>query len=220
MKQKKDTFQIISLLRESYPEADCALDHRDPFQLIVATILSAQCTDKRVNLTTPALFEKYPDAKALGVAKQEELEAIIRPTGFYHNKAKNLIGMALALLTRHGGKVPGELKALSSLPGVGQKTANVILSNAFHIPALAVDTHVFRVSRRLGLSKSNTPEKVEADLCGIFKEENWIELHHQLIWHGRRICFARKPKCESCVLNILCDYFEFNNSATTQLPAP
>lgn len=196
--------QLLKKLDESYPDAQCELDHLNPFQLIVATILSAQCTDARVNLVTPALFERYPDAPALAAADLLELESLIRSTGFFHNKARNLIGMAQALVEKHSSQVPDNAGALSALPGVGQKTANVVLSNAFKIPALAVDTHIFRVARRLGLSKATTPEKVEADLCRTFPRELWISLHHQLIWHGRRVCAARKPMCEVCSLRALC----------------
>lgn len=191
-------------LRAAYPDARCALDHQDPFQLVVATILSAQCTDARVNLTTPALFARFPDAASLAEARVEEIEALIRSTGFYHNKAKNLLGLGQALMTRHGGVVPSDPAELGALPGVGQKTANVVLANAFGVPALAVDTHIFRVARRLGLSKANTPEKVEADLCRLFPREDWIELHHQLIFHGRRVCDARRPDCAGCSLLDLC----------------
>ncbi len=191
-------------LRAAYPDAACALDHRDPFQLVVATILSAQCTDARVNLVTPALFARFPDAAALASARQEELESLIRPTGFFHNKARNLLGLGQALMARHGGRVPADPAALAALPGVGQKTANVVLANAFGVPALAVDTHIFRVARRLGLSKAPTPEKVEGDLCRIFPRDAWIELHHQLIFHGRRTCGARRPDCAACPLLDLC----------------
>src|SRR5690348_5650572 len=178
--------ELQERLRAAYPDAKCALDHADPYQLVVATILSAQCTDARVNLTTPALFERYPDAEALSKAKLPELETLIHSTGFYRNKAKNLLGLGQALMTRHGGEVPGDAEALAALPGVGQKTANVVLANAFGVPALAVDTHIYRVARRLGLSAGKTPEKVEEDLCRLFPREVWIELHHQLIFHGRR----------------------------------
>ena len=196
--------QLMDRLAAAYPDARCALDHRDPFELVVATILSAQCTDARVNLTTPALFARFPDAKALAAARQEDVEALVKSTGFFRNKAKNLIAMAQALLARHGGELPRELEALAALPGVGQKTANVVLANAFDVPALAVDTHIFRVARRLGLSKATTPEKVEADLCRLFPREAWIPLHHQLIFHGRRTCDARQPDCAACPLLDLC----------------
>jgi endonuclease-3 len=202
--KKPDPKALMERLAAAYPDAKCALDHRDPFELVVATILSAQCTDARVNLTTPALFARFPDAKALAAASQEEVAALVKSTGFFRNKAKNLIAMAQALLARHGGQLPRDLEALASLPGVGQKTANVVLANAFEVPALAVDTHIFRVARRLGLSKATTPEKVEADLCKAFPRDQWIPLHHQLIFHGRRVCEARKPDCEACPLLDLC----------------
>lgn len=191
-------------LRAAYPDARCALDHQDPFELVVATILSAQCTDARVNLVTPALFARFPDATALAGAGLAELEALIRSTGFFHNKARNLVGMARALVERHGGAVPADPVALGHLPGVGQKTANVVLANAFGVPALAVDTHIFRVARRLGLSEARTPEKVEADLCALFPRADWIALHHQLIIHGRRACHAQRPDCGACPLRPAC----------------
>ncbi|HLP31044.1 MAG TPA: endonuclease III, partial [Geothrix sp.] len=201
---KPDPGELQRRLRAAYPDAQCALDHQDPFQLVVATILSAQCTDARVNLTTPALFARFADAAALAGARQEAVEALVKSTGFFRNKARNLIGLGQALVARHGGQVPSDPAALAALPGVGQKTANVVLANAFGVPALAVDTHIFRVARRLGLSKAPTPEKVEADLCRRFPRENWIELHHQLIFHGRRTCDARRPDCAACPLLDLC----------------
>ncbi|HEX9082207.1 MAG TPA: endonuclease III, partial [Holophagaceae bacterium] len=204
MRRLPPAAQLQTRLRAAYPDAACALDHADPFQLVVATILSAQCTDARVNLTTPALFARFPDAAALACARQEDVEALIKSTGFFRNKAKNLVALGQALIARHGGQVPSEAEALGALPGVGQKTANVVLANAFGVPALAVDTHIFRVARRLGLSKATTPEKVEADLCRIFPREDWIELHHQLIFHGRRVCDARRPDCAACPLLDLC----------------
>jgi endonuclease-3 len=198
----------LALLQQSlaaaYPEARCALEHQDPFQLVVATILSAQCTDVRVNLTTPALFARYPDPAALAAARPAELETLIHATGFFRNKAKNLIGLGQALMARHGGQVPSDPAKLGALPGVGQKTANVVLANAFGVPALAVDTHIFRVARRLGLSGATTPEKVEADLCRHFPRDTWIELHHRLIWHGRLVCDARKPRCAECPVRACC----------------
>lgn len=196
--------ELQSRLRQVYPDAKCALDHRDPYELVVATILSAQCTDSRVNLTTPALFRRFPDAASLASASQAEVEELIKSTGFFRNKAKNLIGLGQALMARHGSKVPNDAVQLAALPGVGQKTANVVLANAFGVPALAVDTHIFRVARRLGLSEANTPEKVEADLCRKFPRQDWIELHHQLIFHGRRCCDARKPDCANCPVLELC----------------
>jgi endonuclease-3 len=195
---------LLARLAQAYPDARCALDHRDPFQLVVATILSAQCTDARVNLTTPAFFQRYPDAPSLAAGDPAEVEALIRPTGFFRAKARNLQGMALALVQHHGGRVPERREDLARLPGVGPKTANVVLANAFGVPALAVDTHIFRVARRLGLSTGANPDKVEADLCRRFASEHWIELHHQLIFHGRRVCQARKPDCAHCPLLDLC----------------
>jgi len=197
--------ELQERLKAAYPDAKCALDHQDPYQLVVATILSAQCTDARVNLTTPALFKRYPDASTLSKAKLPELETLIHSTGFYRNKAKNLLGLGQALMARHGGEVPNDAAALAALPGVGQKTANVVLANAFGVPALAVDTHIYRVARRLGLSAGKTPEKVEEDLCRLFAREDWIELHHHLIFHGRRTCDARKPDCGACPVLDLCD---------------
>ena len=196
--------QFLELLEAAYPDARCALEHRTPFELVVATILSAQCTDARVNLTTPALFARYPDAAALAAAQPAELEALIHATGFFRNKARNLIGLGQALIAHHGGNVPNDPAELGALPGVGQKTANVVLANAFAVPALAVDTHIFRVARRLGLSEATTPEKVEADLCRLFPRTTWIDLHHRLIWHGRRTCDARKPACGGCPVGRLC----------------
>lgn len=196
--------QLTERLAAAYPDAQCELVHRDPFQLVVATILSAQCTDARVNLVTPGLFARFPTAADLAGAEQGELESLIRSTGFFRNKARNLIGMAQALVTRHGGQVPRDPEALGALPGVGQKTANVVLANAFGIPALAVDTHIFRVARRLALSAATTPERVEADLCALFPRDAWIALHHLLIFHGRRTCDARKPACNACCTRDLC----------------
>lgn len=201
---KASLAQLQDRLGSAYPDAHCALLHRDPFELVVATILSAQCTDVRVNLTTPALFARYPNPAALAEAKPSELEALIHATGFFRNKARHLIGLGQALMNRHGGRVPSDPTELGALPGVGQKTANVVLANAFGVPALAVDTHIFRVARRLGLSEATTPEKVEADLCRLYPRTTWIDLHHQLIWHGRHTCDARKPDCSACPVRDLC----------------
>jgi len=195
---------LLDRLRQAYPDARCALDHQDPYQLVVATVLSAQCTDARVNVTTPAFFKRFPDPASLAAGDPEEVEALIRSTGFFRNKARNLLGLAASLMERHGGLVPADKEALARLPGVGPKTANVVVANAFGIPALAVDTHIYRVARRLGLSTGNTPDKVEADLCRLFPPDRWIELHHQFIFHGRRVCHARKPDCLSCPLRDLC----------------
>ncbi|MEQ1856722.1 MAG: endonuclease III [Longimicrobiales bacterium] len=197
--------EIYDLLAEEYPDAHCELDFRNPFQLAVATILSAQTTDERVNMVTPALFERYPDAKSLASAQQEDVEEIIRSTGFFRNKAKSIIGFARGVMAEHGGKVPATLAELSALPGVGRKTANVILGNAFGIAeGVVVDTHVTRLSTLLRLTREDTPEKIEQDLVAIFPRERWTLLSHLLIWHGRRVCIARRPRCEDCAVSHLC----------------
>jgi endonuclease-3 len=188
-----------------YPDAHCELDYRDAWQLLVATILSAQCTDRRVNMVTPVLFAKYPDAAALAAARQEDVEEIIRSTGFFRNKARNLVAMAGALVERHASLVPPSMDELVKLPGVGRKTANVVLGNACDINVgVVVDTHVQRVGARLGLTTETDPEKIERDLMALFPQDHWTMLSHLLIWHGRRICEARKPKCGECHLNTIC----------------
>lgn len=190
----------LDRLAALYPEARCALQFGSPFQLLVATILSAQCTDRRVNLVTPALFARYPDAAALAAADPGALEALIRSTGFFRNKARNLLGCAAALLERHGGEVPKTLAALTALPGVGRKTANVVLGNAFAIAGMVVDTHVRRLAVRLGWSSATTPEKIERELMALLPAARWTEAGHLLIHHGRAICLARVPRCSRCVL--------------------
>ncbi|HTR77860.1 MAG TPA: endonuclease III [Gemmatimonadaceae bacterium] len=197
--------EIFDRLTRAYPNAHCALDFNSPFQLLVATILSAQCTDKRVNMVTPALFKRFPTPAALAAAPVPELEAIIKSTGFYHSKAKSLIGMATAIEERHGGRVPDEMSDLVALPGVGRKTANVILGNAFgKNEGVVVDTHVARLSRRLALTRHSDPEQIEQDLIRLFPRPQWTLLSHLLIEHGRTICDARKPKCALCVVSDLC----------------
>ena len=196
---------IYELLEMEYPEAMTALAHGNPFELAVATVLSAQCTDERVNMVTPALFDRYPDAASLAKADQEELEGLIHSTGFFRNKAKNLIGMAQALLDRHQGELPRTLAELTRLPGIGRKTANVVLGNAFGIDeGVVVDTHVKRLSGRMGFSKGKTPEKIELDLMEVFPRERWTPLAHLLIFHGRGPCPARKPRCAECLVAHLC----------------
>jgi endonuclease-3 len=202
---KSHAAELYRRLESLYPTAHCELDFKSPLQLTVATILSAQCTDKRVNLVTPALFKRYPTAKALAAAKQADLEELIKSTGFFRNKAKSIIGMAKALVERHGGRVPKTMDELVALPGVGRKTANVILGNAFDInEGVVVDTHVARLSARLGLTRATDPVKIERVLVGLFPRETWTILSHLLIWHGRRICVARNPKCPECVLRDIC----------------
>jgi len=197
--------EIYVRLVEHYPDAHCALDFKSPFQLLVATILSAQCTDKRVNMVTPALFRRYRTPAALAAAKPEELEEIIKSTGFFRNKTKSLLGMSNAVAERHGGKIPDTMDELVKLPGVGRKTANVVLGNAYDKnEGVVVDTHVGRVSKRLGLTRQTDPVKVEQDLMKLFPSDRWTMLSHLLIEHGRRICEARRPKCESCFLSDIC----------------
>ncbi len=197
--------EIYRRLAKAYPDATCALAYRNPYELLVATILSAQCTDKRVNLVTPALFAKYPTPEALSVANPDELQDMIRSTGFFRNKSKSLLGMSDAVAQHHGGSVPGTMAELVALPGVGRKTANVVLGNAFGIDeGVVVDTHVSRVSNRLGLTRETDPVKIEQDLIALFPRNRWTMLAHLLISHGREICDARRPLCEQCVVNDLC----------------
>lgn len=195
------THRILTILSEQYPDAHCELDHHNPFELLSATILSAQCTDVRVNLVTPALFARYPDAHALAAARQEDVEELIRSTGFFRKKAKALIGMAGALVADHGGEVPRTMAELRLLPGVGRKTANVVLGNAFGINAgITVDTHVKRISRLLHLTRETDPEKVEQDLMRLVPRDAWTLVSHLLIFHGRRTCIANRPRCGECVV--------------------
>ncbi|HUG27023.1 MAG TPA: endonuclease III [Gemmatimonadales bacterium] len=196
---------ILDALKAAYPDAHCALDHRTPFELLVATILSAQCTDVRVNMVTPSLFARYPTARALAGAKQEELEGLIRSTGFFRAKAGNLIGMAQALVGNHGGEVPASMEALQALPGVGRKTANVVLGNAFgRNEGVTVDTHVTRLSTLLRLTTHHDPVKIERNLMRLVPHEDWTLVSHLLISHGRVVCIARRPRCGECVLSHLC----------------
>lgn len=197
--------EIFSRLRELYPDARCALEHGNAYELLGATILSAQCTDARVNLVTPALFARYPTPFELARARPAYVEEIIRSTGFFRNKTKSLIGMAQAVVADHGGEVPRTMEELRKLPGVGRKTANVILGNAYGInEGVTVDTHVTRLSRRLRLSREEDPVKIEQDLMKLFPQEDWTLLSHLLIFHGRQICIARKPRCGECILAPLC----------------
>lgn len=201
----KRTHEIIARLKKQYPDAHCSLDHRNPFELLVATILSAQCTDERVNMTTPALFKRYPDAESLAAADTTELEGMIKSTGFFRNKAKSLLGMANALVDSHDGSVPAEMDALVDLPGVGRKTANVVLGNAFDInEGIVVDTHVTRLSNRLGLTKSTDAVVIEQDLIPLVPREDWTVFSHLLIYHGRAVCKAPTPRHDDCVLCDIC----------------
>jgi endonuclease III len=196
---------ILRRLKKAYPGARCALDHHTPYELLAATILSAQCTDVRVNMVTPVLFAKYPTARALAKAERGDVEEIIRSTGFFRNKAKSLVGMAQALVERHGGEVPADMEQLRVLPGVGRKTANVVLGNAFGMnEGITVDTHVSRLSKLLGLTRHADPVKIEQDLMTMVPRKDWTLVSHLLIHHGRQVCIARRPKCGECVLADLC----------------
>ncbi len=199
--------QINRILAETYPDAHCELDFRNPFQLLIATVLSAQTTDVRVNLTTPALFAKYPTPEDLATADPEHVEALLKPTGFFRAKTKAVLGLSAAIRDLHGGEVPGRLDALVTLPGVGRKTANVVLGNAFGVPGITVDTHFARLSRRFGWTSQDDPVKIEQEVGELFPKSEWTMLSHRLIWHGRRICHARKPACGACPVAGLCPSF-------------
>jgi endonuclease III len=202
--QRARARRISDLLAKLYPDAHCELHFSNPLQLLVATILSAQCTDVRVNLVTPALFDRFPDAAAFAAADPNELEKLIRSTGFFRAKARNIQLCCQQIFDRHGGEVPSTMEELVALNGVGRKTANVILGNAFGIPGLPVDTHVIRLSHRLGLSTENDPVKIERDLTALVPAKEWTMLGHRLIFHGRRVCHARTPLCDECTLAKQC----------------
>jgi endonuclease III len=201
---KRRARQIDKKLAAHYPEAKCALNYSNPLELLVATILSAQGTDVRVNLVTPALFARYKNARAFAEAKPGELERLIQSVGFFRSKAQNIRGCCQALLENHGGQVPRTLEELVAMPGIGRKTANVILGNAFGVPGITVDTHVGRLARRMGLTRHNDPVKVERDLMELIPRKDWTMFSHRLIWHGRQVCQARRPNCAGCVVNRLC----------------
>ncbi|HEY7264845.1 MAG TPA: endonuclease III [Trebonia sp.] len=199
--------KINRVLAETYPDVRTELDFESPFQLLVATVLSAQTTDKRVNLTTPALFAKYPTPEDLAAANPEDVEALLKPTGFFRAKTKSVMGLSAALRDRFGGQVPRKLEDMITLPGVGRKTANVVLGNAYGIPGITVDTHFGRLSRRFGWTKSDDPVKVEAEVGALFPRSEWVMLSHRLIWHGRRICHSRRPACGACPVADWCPSF-------------
>lgn len=197
--------ELLARLGDMYPVAECALVHRNAFELLAATILSAQCTDKRVNIVTPALFERYPSPSEMAQAAQSDVEELIRTTGFFRNKAKSLIGMAQGLMNKHGGEVPRTIEELVELPGVARKTANVVLGTCFGIPSgVVVDTHVSRITQRLGLTSHTDPVKIERDLMTLLPRDQWIIFSHRLIHHGRGLCNARAPQCKECPLLDLC----------------
>ena len=202
---KRQVSGILAGLKKAYPGAECALRHATPLQLLIATILSAQCTDKRVNLVTPELFRKYPSAEAFARASLKTLERMIHSTGFFRNKARNIQEACRRLVKEHNGQVPQSMEELLELPGVARKTANVVLGTAFGVTSgVVVDTHVFRISRRLGLTQARTPEKVEQDLMALIPAREWINFSHRLIHHGRRVCSARSPQCSFCALEPHC----------------
>jgi endonuclease III len=204
-KKQERALDIVSLLKRMYPKAKCTLDYRNPFELLIATMLSAQSTDVRVNIVTKSLFRKYPDPQAFAEAQQPEMERDVRQTGFFRNKAKAVIGASRAIMEKHAGEVPRTMEELTALPGVGRKTANVVLGNAFDTAiGIVVDTHVTRVSGRLGLTSNTDAVKIEQDLMKLIPQKEWTVFSHRLIQHGRQICIARKPKCRECRLNELC----------------
>ena len=203
--KKKRTLKIIDILKQTYPDAHCALDHKNAYELLVATILSAQCTDARVNMVTPKLFATYPTPEAMAKAPIEAIEELIRTTGFYHNKAKSIQGAGRVISEQFHSKVPETMAELLTVPGAARKTASVVLGVAYgRAEGIVVDTHVFRVSRRLGLTRSETPQAVEQDLMKVIPKDRWIQYSHEIIHHGRQICDARKPKCAACPLEQLC----------------
>jgi endonuclease III len=204
---KENIDKILKVLSETYPDAKCALNFNSPYELLISTILSAQCTDVRVNVVTEQLYKEYNTPQRIISLTEEELGEKIRSCGFYRNKGKNILGATRAIIEEHNGEVPNTMEKLIKLPGVGRKTANVVLSNAFGVPAIAVDTHVFRVSNRLGLAKGDTPEQVEKGLMENVPREMWSDTHHYIIFHGRQICKSRKPNCEQCSLAPYCEYF-------------
>jgi len=204
---KRRARRIVKVLGETYPDARCELDFRTPLELLVATVLSAQCTDQRVNKVTPELFGRYPDAAAYAASDRDELEGLITPTGFFRQKAKTIQGIGQALCDRFGGEVPARLEDLVTLPGVGRKTANVVLGDAFGVPGITVDTHVGRLARRFGWTQETDPEKVERDLMGLFVRRDWTLMSHRVIWHGRRCCHATRPACGACSVARWCPSF-------------
>jgi endonuclease III len=202
---KKHIKQILTLLKREYPKVTCALVHETPFELLIATILSAQCTDERVNIVTKQLFAKYSTPAALAAVPLKQLEKLVQSTGFFRNKAKNIHGGCVKLVEEHGGEVPADLDQLVKLPGVGRKTANVVLGTAFRIASgVVVDTHVTRLSNRLGLTEHEDAVKIERDLIALLPKSEWMDFSHRLIWHGRRVCKARRPLCGSCMLEKIC----------------
>jgi endonuclease-3 len=207
MMNKENRGKVLDILSKVYGGTKCGLDFTTSFELLISTILSAQCTDKRVNIVTKELYKEYNTPEAMVTLTEEELGEKIRSCGFYKNKSKNILGCCRMLLEKHGGEVPRTMEELIELPGVGRKTANVVLSNAFGVPSIAVDTHVFRLSNRIGIAKGKNVDEVEQKLMKNIPKEMWSDAHHYLVWHGREICNARKPKCEECPIVQHCEYF-------------
>ena len=212
MGKKERVKEIIRVFDELYPEACCSLDYRDPLQLLIATQLAAQCTDARVNIVTKSLFQKYRTVYDFAAADQNELEQDIKSTGFFRNKAKNIIGAAKMIISDFGGEVPSNMEDLLKLPGVGRKTANLVRGDFFGIPGIVVDTHASRLSGRIGLTANKDPEKIEYDLMEIVPKESWTNFCHQLVFHGRAVCMARKPDCDSCQIRAFCDFGQKKDS--------
>ena len=209
MKSKKEAEEIVKILKEYYKDATCSLDFRNPFEMTIAVMLSAQCTDERVNKTTPALFKKYGTPEKMAEAPIEELEELVHPCGFYKNKAKNMKACSQMLVEKFGGIVPSNMEDLQSLPGVGRKSANVIMLEAFHNPqGIAVDTHAKRISNKIGFSKEEDPEKIEKDLLKVIKKEYYYDVNHLFVWHGRNTCIARNPQCEKCPVKSFCNEYK------------
>ncbi|WP_313562873.1 endonuclease III [Ruminiclostridium cellobioparum] len=207
MNKKERVIEILKIFNELYPEAECSLEYMEPLQLLISTQLAAQCTDARVNIVTKDLYKKYRSAEDFANADQAELEQDIKSTGFYRNKAKNIIGCCKLLVEKYDRKIPDNLEEMLQLPGVGRKTANLVLYEVYGIPGVVVDTHAKRLSNRIGLTKNQEPEKIEYDLQKIVPKESWADFCHKLVYHGREVCNARKPDCENCRINSLCDYY-------------
>ncbi len=213
MKSKKDSKEILNILRTTYPEATCSLDFETPFQIVIAVMLSAQCTDERVNKTTPLLFKDYGTPEKLSKIDIKKLEDIIHPCGFYKNKAKNALECSKVLVEKYSGKVPNNMEDLMSLPGIGRKSANVIMLEAFsNAQGIAVDTHCKRISNKIGFSKESDPEKIEQDLLKTFDKKDWVDVNHLFVWHGRYTCIARNPKCENCTIKKYCNEYKKNKT--------
>lgn len=204
---KQRVVEILKVFDRLYPDADCSLDYKDPLQLLISTQLATQCTDTRVNIVTKTLFKKYTNVQSFADSSIEELEQDIKSTGFYHNKAKNIKNCCKMIISDFGGCVPGNMEDLLKLPGVGRKTANLVLGDIFHVPSVVVDTHAKRLSNRIGLTENDDPEKIEYDLMDVVPRESWSKFSHQLVHHGRAVCNARKPKCKICEIKEFCDFY-------------